>query len=98
MLWKQLTLKKQNYTIISKRGRIICQPRKPSYFKKKIKEKNADDEEYCKIRDPCHCAGEYRGAVHNICNIKYGPPKEIPVIFHIGSNVTLYHKRDMRRI
>ena len=66
--------------------------------KKKIKEKNADDEEYCKIRDPCHCAGEYRGAAHNICNIKYGPPKEIPVIFHIGSNVTLYHKRDMRRI
>ena len=25
---------------------------------------------YCKVRDPCHYAKEYRGIVHNICNVK----------------------------
>ena len=29
--------------------------------------------------------GKYRGAAHNICNLRYKTPKEIPVIFHNGS-------------
>ena len=66
--------------------------------KEKIKEKDADDEEYCKVRDPCHCIGEYRGAAHSICSFKYSSPKEIPVIFYIRSNITFYHKRAERRI
>ena len=24
---------------------------------------------YCKVRDRCHYAGEYRGAAHSICNL-----------------------------
>ena len=34
----------------------------------------------------CHYAGESRGAVQSICNLKYSVTKEIPIIFHNGSN------------
>ena len=30
--------------------------------------------------------GKYRGAAHNICNLRYKTPKEIPVVFHNGSS------------
>ena len=33
------------------------------------------DKKY-KIRDPCHYTGEYRGAAHSICNLKYCVPKK----------------------
>ena len=41
---------------------------------------------YCKVRNHCHYTGEYRGAAHNICNLKYGAPKKIPIAFDNGSN------------
>ena len=37
-----------------------------------------------KVRDNCHYTGKYRGAAHNICNLRYKVPKEIPVVFHNG--------------
>ena len=43
-----------------------------------------------KVRDHCHCTGKYRGAAHNICNLRYKVPKEIPVVFHNGSTYD-YH-------
>ena len=30
--------------------------------------------------------GEYRGAAHNICNLKFSVPKNIPIAFYNGSN------------
>ena len=42
------------------------------------------------IRDHCHHTGKYRGAPHNICNLRYKIPKEIPVVFHNGSTYD-YH-------
>ena len=58
------------------------------------------DKRYCKIRDHCHYAGEYTGAAHSICNLKYYLPKKIPKVFHNGSNYDLsfYDKRVSRRI
>ena len=38
-----------------------------------------------KVRDHCHYTGKYRDAAHNICNLRYKIPKEIPVVFHNGS-------------
>ena len=38
-----------------------------------------------KIRDHCHYTGKYRSAAHNICNLRYNVPKEIPIVFHNGS-------------
>ena len=43
-----------------------------------------------KLRDHCHCTGKFRGAAHNICNLRYKIPKEIPVVFHNGSTYD-YH-------
>ena len=44
------------------------------------------DKKYRKIKGHCHYADVYRGATHSIRNIKYSLPKEIPVVFHNGSN------------
>ena len=46
------------------------------------------DEKYCKVRDHCDYAGEYRGAARSICNLKYSVPKKVPIALHKGSN---YH-------
>ena len=43
-----------------------------------------------KIRDHCNYTGNYRGAGHSLCNLKYSVPKKIPKVFHNGSNYD-YH-------
>ena len=45
---------------------------------------------YCKVSDHCQYTGEYRGAAHKICNLKYSVPKKIPIAFHYGLNYD-YH-------
>ena len=44
--------------------------------------KDTDDENYKIVRDHCHLTGKFRGAAHNMCNLKYRLPKFYPVIFH----------------
>ena len=48
------------------------------------------DKKKQEVRDHCHYTGKYRGATHNICNLRYKVPKKIPVVFHNGSNYD-YH-------
>ena len=43
-----------------------------------------------KVRDHFHYTGEYRGALHYICNLKYSVPEGIHIVFHNGSNYD-YH-------
>ena len=43
-----------------------------------------------KVRDHDHYTGNYRGAAHSICNLRYKVQKEIPVVFHNGSTYD-YH-------
>ena len=59
------------------------------YMQKKF---STDDnnKKYHKVRDHCHYTGKYRGAAHDICNLRYKIPKEIPVVFHNGSTYD-YH-------
>ena len=35
---------------------------------------------YQKVRDHCHYTGKYRGAAHDIYNLRYKTPKEIPSV------------------
>ena len=35
-----------------------------------------------RVCDHCHLSGKFRGAVHEICNLKYKVPKFFPVVFH----------------
>ena len=53
---------------------------------------NTDDSDkrYQKVKDHCHYTGKYRGDAHDICNLKYKTPKEIPKVFHNGSTYD-YH-------
>ena len=54
------------------------------------KEFDIGNEKHHKVRDHCHYTGKYRGAAHNICNLRYKVPKEIPIVFHNGSTYD-YH-------
>ena len=58
--------------------------------KKKRKSIKNNNKKYHKVRDHCHYTGKYRSAAHNICNLRYKIPKEIPVVFHNGSKYD-YH-------
>ena len=63
------------------------------YVKKKFcddKNKKSEYDLYHKVRDHCHYTGKFRGAAHNICNLRYNVPKEIPVLSHNGSTYD-YH-------
>ena len=52
------------------------------------KYKHVRNKKYCKVRNYCHYTGEYSGAGHSTCNLKYCVPKETSIAFHNGSN---YH-------
>ena len=60
------------------------------YICKKEFSTDDNDKKYHKARDHCHYTGKYRGAAHNICNLRYETPNEIIVIFHNGSKYN-YH-------
>ena len=49
------------------------------------KEFNNNEKKNYKVRDHCHYTGKYRGAAHNICNLRHKVSKEIPIVFHSGS-------------
>ena len=44
---------------------------------------NNNEKKTYKVRD--HYMGKYRGAAHNICNLRCKVAKEIPIVFHNGS-------------
>ena len=58
--------------------------------KEKLENKDLKDKRYCKVKDPRHHTGEYRGAVHSIYNLKYSVLKKIPIVFHNESHYD-YH-------
>ena len=39
------------------------------------------------VRDHCHYTGKFRGATHNICNLRYKIQREIPVVLCDGQNM-----------
>ena len=54
------------------------------------REFNNNDKKNYKVRNHCRYTGKYRGAAHNICNLRYKVPKEISIVFHNGSTYD-YH-------
>ena len=58
---------------------------KVCYICKKEFDNNDNDKKQQKVRDHSLYTGKYRGAAHNICNLRYKIPKEIPVVFRNGS-------------
>ena len=77
-----------------KKMKLLTQEQQESYenvkicyiCKEKFDNKYVKDKKYHKVRDHSHYTGEYRGAAHSICNLKYSVPKKIPIAFYNGSN------------
>ena len=93
------TMKIINYE--KKNGIILTNEEKESYEKQKLchicKKKFCYDNNeknkfklYQKVKDHCHYTRKFRAAAHNICNLRYKIPEEIPVVFHNGSTYD-YH-------
>ena len=53
------------------------------------------DKKHHKVKDHCHYTGKYRGAAHNICNLRYRIPKEIPMVLH---TTIIYNQGVSKRI
>ena len=68
-------------TNFKKKNRKSCKyhmkMQKSVIFKKKIENKYLKDRKYCKVRNNWQDKGEYRGAVHSICNLKYSISKKL---------------------
>ena len=73
---------------LTKEEKINYNDQKVCYICKK--EFDTIDKKHHKVRDHCHYMGKYRGAAHNICNLRYEVTEEIPVVFHNGSTYD-YH-------
>ena len=59
------------------------------YMQKKI-DNNDNDKKQQKVRDHCHYTGKYRGAAHNICNLRYKITTRITAVFH-NRSIYDYH-------
>ena len=85
---KIINYKKKMMVSLTTEEKIHYNKQKICYICKK--EFNNNDKKQQKVKDHCHYTGKYRGAAHNICNLRYKVPKEIPVVFHNSSTYD-YH-------
>ena len=85
---KIISYEKKKMIPLTTKEKIYHNKQKICYVCKK--EFNNNDKKNYKVRDHCHYTGKYRGAAHNICNLRYKVPKEIPIVFHSGSTYD-YH-------
>ena len=85
---KIINYEKKKMIPLTKEEKIYHNEQEICYICKKKFDKS--DKKNYKVRDHCHYTGKYRGAAHNICNLRYKIPKEIPVVFHNGSTYD-YH-------
>ena len=87
---KVINYEKKKNIILTPEEKEDYDDQKVCYICKKEFDNNDNDKKQQKVRDHCHYTGKYRGAAHNICNLRYKIPKEIPVVFHNGSTYD-YH-------
>ena len=85
---KIINYEKKKMILLTTKEEIYHNKQKLCYICKK--EFDTNDKKNYKVRDHCHYTGKHRGAAHNICNLRYKIPKEIPIVFHNGSTYD-YH-------
>ena len=85
---KIINYEKEKIIPLTTEEKIYHNKQKICYICKK--EFNNNDKKNYKVKHHCHYTGKYRGAAHNICNLRYKVPKEIPVVFHNNSTYD-YH-------
>ena len=58
--------------LLTKEQQVPYENAKTCYIcQEKIENKYVKDKKYHKVRDHCHYTGQYGGATHSICNLKY---------------------------
>ena len=77
---KIINYEKKKMIPLTTEEKLYHNKKKTCYICKK--EFNNNEKENYKVRDHCHYTGKYRGAAHNICNLRYKVPEEIPIVFH----------------
>ena len=85
---KIISYEKKKMIPLTTEEKIYHNKQKICYICKK--EFNNNDKKNYKVMDHCHYTGKYKGAAHNICNLRYKVPKEISIVFHNGSTYD-YH-------
>ena len=70
---------------LTKEENRIRREQKVCYICKKGFSTDDDNKKPQKVRDHCPYTRKDRRDPHNICNLRYKTPKEIPVVFHNGS-------------
>ena len=84
---KIINFKKKKMKLLTTEQRESYENENICYIsKEEFENKYVKDKKYFKVRDHCHYAGEYKGAAHGICNLKYSVPEKIPIAFHNGFN------------
>ena len=82
---KIINYEKKEMIPLIKEGKRAHRASRRCYISKKKFRTDDNNKKYHKVRDHCHYTGKYRGAAHDIWNLRYKIPKEIPVVFHNGS-------------
>ena len=89
---KIINYEKKEMISLTKEEKKIHRMQKVSYICKKGFSTDDDNKKYFKVRDYCHYTEKYRGAAHDIYNLRYKKkiPKKIYLVFHNGSTYD-YH-------
>ena len=87
---KIINYEKKEMIQLTKEEKKMHNMQKVFYVCKKVFSTDDNNKKYHKVKNHCHYTGKYRGAAHDICNLRYKIPKEIPVVFHNGSTYD-YH-------
>ena len=85
-----INYEKKEMIPLTKEKKKMHRRQKKYYICKKRFSTDNNNKKYHKVKDHCHYTGKYRGTAHDICNLRYKKPKEIPVVFHNGSTYD-YH-------
>ena len=85
-----ISYEKKERVSLTKEEKKTYREQKVCYICRKRFSTDDNNKKYHKVRDHCHYTGKYRGAAHDICNLRYKTPKDILVVFQNGSTFD-YH-------
>ena len=84
---KIINYEKKKMISLRTKKQIFHNKQKTCYICKK--EFNINDKKSYKVRDHCYYTGKYRGAAHNIHNLRYEVPKKNPYSISQWLNIRL---------
>ena len=87
---KIINYEKKEMIPLTKEEKEFHNMQKVCHICKRIFSTDYNNKKYYKVKDHCHYTGKYRGAAHDICNLRYKILKEIPIVIHNGSTFD-YH-------